>query len=117
MLHISNSEAAGLALNGPAPKATTLDPGQQEWAKYVYGDGQSALRMGVWECSPGRFTVKRTTTEICQILSGRATLTAADGTTMELSPGSNFVLPVGWEGQWQVHELIRKIFIVHDPAA
>jgi uncharacterized cupin superfamily protein len=117
MLHISNAEASALTLNGPSPKPTTLDPGQQEWSNALYSDGKAALRMGVWECSPGRFTVTRTTAEICHVLSGRATLTAADGSQIELSAGSNFVLPVGWQGEWDVHEQIRKIYIIHDPAA
>lgn len=112
---INDAEALALTL-GPAtakPGSSTL--GQVEAGAYVLGDHQSSLRIGVWECSPGAFTVTRTTTEICRLVRGSATLRSSDGETKQLTLGETFVLEKGWSGEWIVHETVRKIFIVHAP--
>jgi uncharacterized cupin superfamily protein len=55
--------------------------------------------------------------EICQILSGRGTITEPDGTSFEIGPGTLFVTPAGWEGHWTIHETVRKMWVVADVPA
>jgi uncharacterized cupin superfamily protein len=81
------------------------------------GNANGTLRVGVWECTPGRFASERTTTEIFEVLKGSATLIGADGIRTDVGPGDHAVTPKGWKGEWIVHETIRKIFIVHPEAA
>jgi hypothetical protein len=50
--------------------------------------------------------------QVCQILSGTATVTGADGVVVELKEGTTFVTPMGWKGQWVVHTLMRKMFVI-----
>lgn len=94
-------------------KATSSTPGQTEVSLRVWdGDG---LRTGIWEVTPGTFTSTREGIhEICQILSGSATITEADGNSFDVGPGSLFVTPVGWSGSWTVHETLRKMWVVQE---
>jgi uncharacterized cupin superfamily protein len=97
-------------------KATSSTPGQTAVNMRVW-DG-NGLRTGIWEVTPGTFTSTREGYhEICQILSGKATITEADGTSFEVGPGSLFVTPVGWTGSWTVHETLRKTWVVQEVPA
>ena len=50
-------------------------------------------------------------TEVCYILSGRATITDGEnGTVYEVSAGDVIVQPKGWSGRWDVTETIRKVY-------
>lgn len=70
------------------------------------------IQVGVWECTPGGWAiVDRPNTEIIQVVSGRATLTDADGAVRDLAAGSVVVLPVGWSGRWDITETIRKVYV------
>lgn len=103
--------AASIPLGERRPKPTSTTPGQSEadvtsWA----ADG---LETGVWEAGPGEFTATRVGYhEVCQILSGRATITEENGTVIELAAGDLFVTPAGWRGTWLVHETLRKVFVI-----
>jgi uncharacterized cupin superfamily protein len=98
------------------PKPTSLN-GQVESTHKLWENADGVA--GVWECSAGEFTTERIGfSEVCQILSGRATLVAQDGTKQELVPGSLVVLPDGWRGSWIVHETVRKTYVtIHTSAA
>jgi uncharacterized cupin superfamily protein len=112
-----DTEQAGRMELGPwRDKAGTLTPGQKDAVHDFVGNADGTLRVGVWECMPGRFASERTTTEIFEVLKGSATLIGEDGTRTDVRPGDHAVTPKGWKGEWIVHETIRKIFIVHPGA-
>ena len=92
-------------------KTTSVTPGQTEASLRAWeGEG---IRAGIWEVTPGTFSSSRDGyTEICQILSGRATIAEADGSTYDIGPGSFVVTTAGWEGTWTVHEKLRKMWVV-----
>ena len=72
----------------------------------------NGIQVGVWECTPGGWTIKdRPDHETVQILTGRARLTNADGTSAELTAGDVLTLPKGWSGRWDILETVRKFFI------
>jgi uncharacterized cupin superfamily protein len=75
------------------------------------------FKVGIWEATPGVSKAVRHNDEICQILSGSATITEADGTSFEIGPGTLLVMPVGWEGTWTIHETVRKMWVVKDVPA
>ncbi|MCO6187671.1 cupin domain-containing protein [Rhizobium sp. L1K21] len=94
------------------PKPTTLTPGQEEAALALWESADGKMETGVWECTPGRFTADRTkASEMCHILSGRVTIHNSDGTSQDIGPGEMFSLPLGWTGEWTLHERTRKIYI------
>jgi uncharacterized protein len=49
---------------------------------------------------------------VCQVLSGSATLVGEDGQRVELAGGSTIVLPDGWKGTWEIHETLRKTYVI-----
>lgn len=94
------------------PKATAIAAGQTESSRTVW-ESAEGIRSGVWEVTPGRFGSTRPGYhEMCQIVSGRATITEPDGETFEVGPGSLFITPEGWAGTWEVHETLRKTWVV-----
>ena len=94
-----------------AAKPTSIEGEQREAALALWTSADGKMETGVWECTPGRFTADRSDhAEICHLLTGRVTLHNADGTAQEISAGEMFVLPLGWRGEWTIHEQTRKIY-------
>jgi uncharacterized cupin superfamily protein len=112
-----DAEQAGKMELGPfRDKTGTHTPGQKDAVHDFIGNANGTLRLGVWECTPGRFASQRATTEFFVVLKGSATLIGADGTRTDVGPGDHAVTPKGWKGEWIVHATIRKIFMIHPEA-
>lgn len=77
----------------------------------LWSDG--GQEVGVWECTPGpsRWTLE--THEAVHILSGRMTVTPDGGAPVEIGAGDVAVFPRGWSGTWQIHEKIRKLYVLY----
>ena len=99
----------------------TLEPiGQRDGADQ--GDPQvsateisnaNGIQVGVWECTAGGWpVVDRPNTEVASILSGKATITDANGNEVLLEAGSIVTLPKGWTGRWDVTETVRKVYVI-----
>ena len=97
----------------PADKCVRGQPMQRAWNHFTSGDGK--FFAGLWEGEPGCWRVTYTENEFCQILSGRSILRSAGGEAFELGPGDNFVIPAGFEGQWEVVETTKKIYAIYEP--
>ncbi len=97
-----------------APKPTTLTEGQEEAAVGLWSSPDGRVNIGVWECTPGRFTGDRTKGgEYCHIISGTATVTNSDGSgSRDIGPGDLLVLPQGWTGEWVLHSHMRKLYVI-----
>lgn len=101
----------GLNLGAAAPKPTAIGGDPQEASVSLWKSPDGKMQTGVWECTPGRFTADRSQqSEICHILTGRVTLHNGDGTSRDIGAGEMFVLPLGWRGEWTIHEKTRKIY-------
>ncbi|MFN3825576.1 MAG: cupin domain-containing protein [Pseudorhodobacter sp.] len=109
------ADLAGQPLGAFAPKPTTLTPGQTEASAVLWSSTDGRVKIGVWECTPGRFTADRGAAgEYCHILSGRAVVCNADGSGQrEIGPGDLLVLPQGWAGEWEILSHIRKLFVIN----
>jgi hypothetical protein len=87
-------------------------------AGFDSGDPKTAIlkfdtevKTGVWECQPGGWQSTREDTEVCYIVSGRATITDGEnGTVYDVAAGDVIVQPKGWSGRWDVTETIRKVY-------
>lgn len=104
---------AHIDLGMPKPKPTSIEGAQVEAAKTLWTSPDGKAEVGVWECTPGRFTANReTNSEICHIVQGRVTLHDRDGRAQEVGPGELLVLPIGWTGEWTIHEHTRKLYFI-----
>jgi uncharacterized cupin superfamily protein len=67
---------------------------------------------GVWEWAPGPSYWKLETHEFVHIVAGRMTVTPDGGESRDIGPGDTAVFPRGWAGTWQIHEKIRKVYVI-----
>lgn len=108
------TDLANTVLGEFKDKPTTLTGGQKEASAMLWTSTDGHCTLGVWECQPGHFTADRIAAgEYCHIISGRATVTNADGSgARDIGPGDLLVLPQGWTGEWVIHEHLRKLFVI-----
>ena len=102
------ASAADLEDWGPLAEATG-EP-MQTTGKTLWADGDQEV--GVWECTPGPSHWTLETNEAVHILSGRMTVTPDGGQPQDIGPGDTAVFPRGWQGDWQIHETIRKLYVL-----
>ncbi|MDX1500210.1 MAG: cupin domain-containing protein [Woeseiaceae bacterium] len=97
------------------PKEKCIDgqPLQRTWNHFTSADEK--FFAGTWEAEPGCWQISYTENEYCRIVSGRSILRDADGNETELKPGDEFVIPSGFEGQWEVIETTRKVYAIYEP--
>jgi uncharacterized protein len=100
--------AADLEDWGPLAEATG-EPMQTTGLTLWAGGDQE---VGVWECTPGPSYWILETNEAVHILSGRMTVTPDGGKPQDIGPGDTAVFPRGWQGSWQIHEPIRKLYVL-----
>jgi uncharacterized cupin superfamily protein len=108
--HLAAAAAAELEDTGPLEEAT--GPEMTTSGLTLWQDGDQEV--GVWECTPGpsRWTLQ--THEFVQILAGRMTVTPDGGESTEIGAGDTAVFPRGWTGTWQIHETIRKVYVIFE---
>lgn len=95
-------------------KPTTLDGDQKEASKTLWQSPDGQVEIGIWECTPGRFSADRTkTAEFCYFLSGAVEMRHANGRVERLCPGDSLMLPRGWKGEWVLLEQTRKIYVIY----
>lgn len=93
----------------PKPTSTT---GQQEASVTLWQSADSRVEIGIWECTEGHFTAFReAASEKCHIISGRITIKDGEQ-SRDLGPGDFVAMPLGWRGEWTVHERVRKLYIL-----
>ena len=93
---------------GPLEEATGEEMTTSGVTLWKDGDQEA----GVWECTPGPSRWTLDTHEFVQILVGRMTVTPDGGEPTEIGPGDTAVFPRGWAGTWQIHETIRKLYVL-----
>lgn len=105
---------ATLELGRSTRKPTSLEGDQMEASLELWKSKDGKLSIGVWECTPGRFSADRAAnSETCHLISGCITLHGDDGQTQDLAAGDMLVLPRGWHGEWTLHETTRKLYVIH----
>ncbi|WP_199836748.1 cupin domain-containing protein [Streptomyces sp. CB01373] len=107
---LADPASADLPPMAPKPTSTT---GQRETTLTLWQSPDGVAEVGVWECDPGQFTATREGyDEVCQVLTGSATVRTEGGEDVELRPGATLAMPAGWRGTWQVHETLRKVYVL-----
>jgi uncharacterized protein len=93
---------------GPLDEATG-DP--MTTAGYTLWE-QGEASAGIWECSPGPSRWLLETNEFIYLLAGSMTVTPDGGEPFEATAGSTFFTPKGWSGTWDIHETLRKVYVI-----
>ncbi|MES2433241.1 MAG: cupin domain-containing protein [Pseudomonadota bacterium] len=104
---------ANTTLEPFTPKPTSFEGDQQEASTALFTSADGRVEIGVWECTPGRFTADRSaSSEFCHFISGKIEMTHADGSKVQLGAGDAIALPLGWKGEWRVIERVRKLYVI-----
>jgi uncharacterized cupin superfamily protein len=94
---------------GPLEEATGA--AMQTTGLTLWEDG-TGTESGVWECTRGPSRWKLDTNEFVHILAGRMTVTPDGGEPVEIGAGDTAVFPKGWEGTWDIHDTVRKLYVI-----
>jgi uncharacterized cupin superfamily protein len=108
--YLASAATAELEDWGPLEEATG-EPMQTK-GLYLWQDEASGQEIGVWECTAGPSYWKQEEHEFVHILSGSMTCTPDGGEAVEVKAGDTALFPNGWAGTWQIHETIRKVFVI-----
>jgi uncharacterized protein len=81
--------------------------GLQLWA-----DEATGASSGIWECTAGPSRWLLETNEFIQLVGGSMTVTVDDGEAVKINTGDSAFFPKGWSGTWDIHETLRKVYVI-----
>lgn len=90
-------------LSEPAARTASLE---------VQLEGAGANQSGIWECTPGRFKRGLRNAEVMHILAGSCTFTPEGGEPRHIRAGDTLFFPADTRGVWEIHETLRKAYVV-----
>ena len=67
---------------------------------------------GVWTCTPGLWRCGVSRDEFCHFIAGRSTYWHESGEVIEIEPDTLACFPAGWNGVCEVHETVRKVYMI-----
>ncbi len=94
------------------PSKPREDSDAEVWAERLYANDQDTQFHGVWQAAPGTHS-NLPGQETVVILSGRATVTGESGNSVEVGEGDLVFIDAGEVATWNVHETIRKVFVIN----
>ena len=95
----------------PPEKLLEGNPRQTAWV--LYTDPTGRFSAGIWHSERGRWKIRYTEEEYCQVLEGLSIITDQAGTAVTVRAGEEFVIPAGFSGTWEVVEPTRKRFVIY----
>lgn len=98
----------------PAEKIIEGQPTQTVWMHYSDPTGQ--FHVGVWRGEVGKWQIRYTEEEWCEMLDGVSVVCDTHGHCTRLSAGMRFVIPRGFEGTWEVVQTTTKRFVIYERA-
>jgi uncharacterized protein len=98
---------------GPLEEATSEDIPMQTHGLTMWtgpeGSGQST---GIWQCTAGPSYWVQEENEFIYLLSGSLTVTPDGGKPATFGAGDSAMFPRGWRGTWDLHETVRKVYVL-----
>lgn len=73
---------------------------------------RDGLYCGIWQSTPGKWTISYDEWEYCRILEGVSVISQDDGDAVTVRAGDSFVLRPGFKGSWEVIETTRKDYVI-----
>lgn len=109
--HIKNTNASVVSALGPVGIPLSEPACQLNGLKVVI-PGRESTDTGIWECSPGSFRRQIAAGEVMHVLSGRCTFTPDDGEPVQISAGDTLFMSPNTMGVWDIHETLRKVYVL-----
>ena len=103
-----------------APAAEKGKPGNiisgtpQTGVQNYYTGKNGEFFSGVWESTPGKWTINYTEDEFCIILEGNVVLADESGKSETFKAGDAFVIPAGFKGTWETVAKVRKYYAISE---
>jgi uncharacterized cupin superfamily protein len=98
---------------GPLEEATSEEVPMQTHGLTMWtgpeGSGQST---GIWQCTAGPSYWVQEENEFIYLLSGSLTVTPDGGKPTTFGAGDSAMFPRGWRGTWDLHETVRKVYVL-----
>jgi len=76
------------------------------------GPEDSGQETGIWQCTAGPSYWVQEENEFVYILSGSLTVTPDGGKPATFGAGDCAMFPRGWRGTWDLHETVRKVYVL-----
>jgi len=110
---LSAAATAELEDWGPLEEATSDEvPMQVHGLTMWTGPEGSGQETGIWQCTAGPSYWVQEENEFIYLLSGSLTVTPDGGKPMTFGAGDSAMFPRGWRGTWDLHETVRKVYVV-----
>lgn len=107
------SGAAGLTRCAAIPQNAVIEGEAIETGEIHFESSDSKVTVGTWQCTPYAEILNCSDfSEYSTILQGKVALTNPDGSIETFGAGDAYVLPVGWQGRFEVLETLRKIYVI-----
>jgi uncharacterized protein len=90
------------------------NPQRETWNLLSQVVAGAQVDSGVWRCEPGHWRIAMGPNEIelFTVLAGRCRVHAADGSFQEAGPGEALIIPAGFEGSFEVLEMLTKTYMI-----
>jgi uncharacterized protein len=110
---LSAAATAELEDWGPLEEATSEEvPMQTHGLEMWTGPEGSGQSTGIWQCTAGPSYWVQEENEFIYILSGSLTVTPDGGKPATFGAGDCAMFPRGWRGTWDLHETVRKVYVL-----
>ena len=87
------------------------EPARVSGQQYVI-PGNESVDTGVFECTPGTYRRSVKQAEVMHFLAGSGSFTADGEATIHFREGDTLFFEANTEGLWEVHETMRKIYVI-----
>jgi uncharacterized protein len=110
---LSAAATAELEDWGLLEEATSPDSPMQVHGLTMWtGPEGSGQESGIWQCTAGPSYWVQEENEFIYLLSGSLTVTPDGGKPATFGAGDSAMFPRGWRGTWDLHETVRKVYVV-----
>jgi uncharacterized protein len=110
---LSAAATAELEDWGLLEEATSADTPMQVHGLTMWtGPEGTGQETGIWQCTAGPSYWVQEENEFIYLLSGSLTVTPDGGKPATFGAGDSAMFPRGWRGTWDLHETVRKVYVV-----
>jgi uncharacterized cupin superfamily protein len=99
------------------PAERLIAGGPRQAVASYFTDDSGQFFAGRWSSTCGKWRVRYSESEFCQLLRGRVRIVSDTGVVSEFGPGESFLMPAGFSGSWEVLVDCEKLYAIFEPSA